>query len=161
MQLPKWQYKTDLDMYPRDSKTVRLIRGGFFREERLNRGFTAMTTAIFSMSWQFLVQDGKYTDKLDHEHSPMWQWKISLARVECKGRGNQEKRRWRYEMTRLEYQAFQCISDGCLWYGQVNGSTTDLQGGHAGKIIRENKRRQSCRENVGGYDLHSFRWDKI
>ena len=49
MQLPKLQYKTDLDMHPKDSKTVRLIRGGFFREERLNREFTAMTTAIFSM----------------------------------------------------------------------------------------------------------------
>ena len=50
MQLPKVQYKTDLDIHPKDSKTVRLIRGVFFREERLNRGFTVTTTAIFSMS---------------------------------------------------------------------------------------------------------------
>ena len=50
MPLPKLQYKTDLDMHPKDSKTVRLIRGGFFREERLNKGFTVTTTAIFSMS---------------------------------------------------------------------------------------------------------------
>ena len=51
MQLPKLQYKTDLDMHPKDSKTVRLIRGGFFREEKLNRRFTVTTTAIFLMSW--------------------------------------------------------------------------------------------------------------
>ena len=30
MQMPKLQYKTDLDMYPKDSKTLRLIRGVFF-----------------------------------------------------------------------------------------------------------------------------------
>ena len=42
-----------------------------------------------------------------------------------------------------------------------------MGGGHSGTIIRENRKRQSCvppmrysflrRENVGAYDLHSFR----